>query len=462
MMLAATRADTPLLERIAAALASARVRYCQWKGHFKQARWMSGEGDIDLLVETKSFGRFTGILSELGLKRTTTDSFWGYDASVGTLFHLHATTRVVVSDMVGNAYRLPIEEALLVSRRGGTFPLPPAAVELLAFVLRTTLRHSWRDVVPGGLGGWLPIARAELAHLEGRVAAAGSDPHAVRQLELPYVDAALFDACRAALEPGVPLRRRLAVRRALARRLEGARLQAGYGELARRALGWLARRFGAPDRGNPAVFAGGGTLIAISGTDGSGKSTCVAALAAWLRPHFRITTAHVGRPPRSFLTLVAAVLLRIAPIPLFEWTWHLCIARDRYRLTARAWRVALEGGIALTERYPMRPDRPLVGPRVRELAEANGRRPSALAKRLAAIEEGYYQRIPQPDHVFVLDVEPDVAVRRKTDEPSDYVRLRAEKMRRADWRGTHARHVDAGRPLPVVIAELKDLIWETL
>jgi thymidylate kinase len=61
--------------------------------------------------------------------------------------------------------------------------------------------------------------------------------------------------------------------------------------------------------------------------------------------------------------------------------------------------------------------------------------------------------------VFVLDVEPDVAVRRKTDEPPDYVRRRAEQMRRADWTGTKARRIDAGRPLPAVIAQLRELIW---
>jgi thymidylate kinase len=460
--LAATRADIPYLERIAFALASARVRYCQWKGHFKQARWMSGAGDIDLLVERKSFGRFTAVLSELGLKRTTTDSFWGYDTTTGTLFHIHATTRVLVSDAVGNTYRLPLEDALLVSRRGDTFPLPPPAVELLAFVVRATLRHSWRDMRPDGLGSWLPIARAELAHLETRVAAAGSDVHAVRHLELSVIDAALFDACRDALQPGVPLRRRLAVRRVLTRRLDSARQPVMFTALVRRAAGWIARRFGAPDRGNPAALAGGGKVIALSGTDGSGKSTCVAKLTSWLRPHFRIMTAHVGRPPRSLPTFVAAALLRVAPIPLFEWTWHLCIARDRYRLTSRAWHFALEGGIALTERYPMGPNRALVGPRVRELAVRAGRQSSGLARRLAALEESYYGRIPQPDQVFVLDVDPEVAVRRKIDEPSDYVRTRAETMRRADWRGTTARHLDAGRPLPIVVAELQELVWETL
>jgi len=146
--------------------------------------------------------------------------------------------------MVGNAFRLPLEKALLVSRRGDTFPLPPPAVELLAFVVRATLRHSWRDGRPDGLSGWLPIARAELAHLEAHVAAAGSDVHAVRHLELSVIDAALFDACRDALKPDVPLRRRLAVRRELARRLDGARQPVSVGEFMQRTAVWIARRFG--------------------------------------------------------------------------------------------------------------------------------------------------------------------------------------------------------------------------
>jgi thymidylate kinase len=182
----------------------------------------------------------------------------------------------------------------------------------------------------------------------------------------------------------------------------------------------------------------------------------VKALTIWLRPHFRVMTAHVGRPPRSLRTFAAGALLRVAPLPVLHWAWHLTIARDRYRLVTRAWDFALDGGIALTERYPMGPNHALVGPRIRELA---GKHPSPLARRMAALEESYYARMPRPEHVFVLDVEPDVAVRRKTDEPPDYVRRRAEQMRRADWTGTKARRIDAGRPLPAVIAQLRELIW---
>src|ERR1051325_2213040 len=147
--------SAPLLGRMAEALSAARVRYCQWKGHFKQARWMAGEGDLDLL-------------GEVGLKRTTTDSFWGYDAGNTTLYHIHATTRVLIPDMMGNIYRLPIEAALLVARRGAPLPVPPPAVVLFWCGLRATLRRSWRDPKGDGLHGWLPTPRAGLARLEAR------------------------------------------------------------------------------------------------------------------------------------------------------------------------------------------------------------------------------------------------------------------------------------------------------
>src|ERR1051325_2365187 len=133
--------SAPLLGRMAEALSAARVRYCQWKGHFKQARWMAGEGDIDLLVDQESFSRFAGVLGELGLKRTTTDSLWAYHPEDTPLCHPPAPPRVLPPDMMANISRLPIEAALLVARRGAPFPVPPPAVELFVFVLRATLRQ---------------------------------------------------------------------------------------------------------------------------------------------------------------------------------------------------------------------------------------------------------------------------------------------------------------------------------
>src|SRR2546426_9153641 len=58
-------------------------------------------------------------------------------------------------------------------------------------------------------------------------------------------------------------------------------------------------------------FAHGGTVIALLGGDGAGKSTCARELADWLSDEFGLLTAHLGRPPRLLLTLVVDAVFRI-------------------------------------------------------------------------------------------------------------------------------------------------------
>src|ERR1051325_8238923 len=54
------------------ALERRHVMYCcQWKGNWKKRRWMSGEGDIDLLVERSTEPHFTAVLEALGFRRCT-------------------------------------------------------------------------------------------------------------------------------------------------------------------------------------------------------------------------------------------------------------------------------------------------------------------------------------------------------------------------------------------------------
>ena len=459
--LAPALTDSPLLSAIAEALGTERVRYCQWKGHFRQDRWIAGKGDIDLLVAPESLPRFLEVLRVAGFIQTTspddhkllgTAHYRAPDPESGRMLHIHVHTRLLVEAARGLVYRLPFEDALLSSSRPGPlFRVPAPDLEALILVLRTTVRWaSWRKVPKE--------TREELAYLEGL-----ADPrYQVDMLRrhLRSVGADTYRRCRAALNPGTTWRERFITRWRLTRALGSYARRPTLAERTVHALAaaaWHLR--GGPRLDSRARLTTGGRLFVISGTDGSGKSTCTAALLKWLKPHFRVMTAHVGRPPRSVITRALGVLLRVAPVAPLRWAWHLSIARDRYRLVQRSWNFALDGGVALTERYPLAPNHALVGPRVRELA---GKQPSALALRMATIEEGYYARMPRPEHVFVLEVDPDVAVRRKTDEPSDYVRARAELMLRADWSNTKARRIDAGRPLETVIADLRRLVWEAL
>jgi hypothetical protein len=181
--------------------------------------------------------------------------------------------------------------------------------------------------------------------------------------------------------------------------------------------------------------------------------------------------AHLGRPPRSLLTLGVGGALKIERAlyrrlgraePLgstVELLRHVCTARDRYRLYERVRRFAAAGGIAVCERYPIPQNRMLVGPCIPDLV---GSAPSGVARLLRDIEAAYYETMLPPDVVFVLRLHPDLAVRRKPDEPGDYVRGRGQVVWDTDWSGTGAQVVDASRSFPEVLSELKSRLWSAL
>jgi thymidylate kinase len=472
---ASVRSPSALVDRLAEALDIAGVRCCQWKGHVKRARWATGEGDIDLLIDRADAATFAMVIDQLAFKLALPQSgpqppgvlsYFGFDPDLERLIHVHAHYRIVIGAAHRRQYVLAIERAVLDSAcRSSAFPTPTPEFELLLFVVRQTLRHDPRDLLQGGEPRWLAATRAELAHLEGAVAAS-----LVRSLlarHLPEIGAPLFARCLDSLRAGVSPWRRLATRRALERRL-GAFVHPGPG---RSLVARAVRRARASATASARRLGSGGAVIALVGTDGAGKSTCARSLHAWLGREFLSCHAHLGRPPRSPLTLLAGGALKLAELlpggarrsklaAHVELLRYVCTARDRHRLYRRVRRVSALGGIAICERYPIPETAPLVGATVAR-GIATGAR-SRLATALRALESGYYARVALPDLVLVLRVDPETAVRRKVDEPEPYVRRRARLLWDVDWSPRGAVVVDATRPLPDVMAALRAHVWRAL
>src|SRR2546423_12845419 len=93
------QAPATLIERLAAALEGAGIAYCQWKGHSKRNRWLTGAGDLDLLVDPAAWSALVEVLLQLGFKRAVAppwlqlpgvDSYLGYEQAGRPLGHAHA------------------------------------------------------------------------------------------------------------------------------------------------------------------------------------------------------------------------------------------------------------------------------------------------------------------------------------------------------------------------------------
>jgi hypothetical protein len=468
-----------LLSRLATALHDRGVLYCQWKGHWGGHRWASGRGDVDLLVDRESMVQFRSVLDELGFKSALpsgdrripgVESYFGHDPAVRRLLHLHVHFRLVVGDYWRTIYRLPIERAMLDTAIPGLpFKVPASGYQYLLFVLRMVLRQRGRPFFPPR-ALWLRGIQGQLDFLDGRCNR--EEVASILERHLPSVDLHLFDRCRDSLRFEADPVERAAVRRALhcrlqahARRPSLTALLVATGE---KVLPGPARRALIQ---SGMCLEGGGTVAALVGGDGAGKSTAARALATWLSYDFPTMRAHLGRPPRSLLTLCVGGALKIErslyrlldrPEPLgstIELLRHVCTARDRFRLYRKVCRFATAGGIAVCERYPIPQNRPLVGPCIPELV---GAAPAGIARLLRDLELSYYETMLPPDALFVLRLHPDLAVLRKPDEPADYVRARGQIVWDTDWSNTGAQVVDASRSFPEVLGELKSRLWSVL
>src|SRR5256885_11077918 len=160
-----TAAPKSLVIELGEALERHDVLYCcQWKGSWKKRRWMSGQGDIDLLVERGTEPHFTAVLEQLGFRRATPpwearvagmESCFGLDRATGRLIHVHVHYQLLTGGLWTTIYRLPFERGLLDSPVYPHVFRPPApGFELLVFAIRLGQRYPPRDLLRRQ-PGWL-------------------------------------------------------------------------------------------------------------------------------------------------------------------------------------------------------------------------------------------------------------------------------------------------------------------
>jgi len=475
------------------------IVFCHWKSNFHLKDALAEGGDLDLLVDRKDAQRFERVLATLSFKRVIDPlqsfpslfHFYGLDNLAGILVHIHVYYRVITGESLLKNYCLPLEGLLLHNPRLiGDMPAPPLPAELIVFVIRMMLKHAslldYMLLRRGDRSGYTEL-REELASLLVDDSSARSS----RLLAdwLPPIQSELFYECIDALQKDAPFidRFRLALR--LRRQLKIYRrfrpVVATFRH-ARMFLTRILRHLGGT--GKTKQLASGGALIAFVGPEATGKSTLVQETVCWLGKVFDVSTAHLGKPPSTWLTFIPNLVLPLlrkatpqhrmsrvqrnlggedaGPVSLLYALRAVLLAWDRRALAVKVRRKAAQGGIIICDRYPSVIVGAMDSARLKVPAGA-GRR-GKLLDFLARLENHLYRQIPPPDAVIRLTVPVEVAIvrnqerQKKGKEADAYVLRRHTIDTVPTFPVSRTIELDSNQPRAQTISAARQIVWESL
>ena len=473
------------------------VSYCYWKSSRRIHEVLAGAGDVDLLVARADQHRVQVILAERDFKlfpsvadrdHPATLSFLGYDERSGQLIHLHLHFRLIVGERLLKNYRIPWEEVLLT--RAILHPTLPVRIleptsEAVLLVVRACLELRRVDLMT--LCVWQATTRKFA--LDRAALAARLDRTAVRDLAAELLSADLAELVADALYSGQPLETWAGLRRRMQKHFAAYR---SYNAVemrmrsAGRALLWLAGSLNKHVLLAPRPWSrrapGGGCMVALMGVDGSGKSTSVSTMRAWLGTKVDVVPIYFGtgdgrpslllRPFKLTIPLIRRLLRskpRVAshgkisgPAPgllysVLLMVWAVVVAMDKRKKLVAARRGTNRGLIVLADRFPQNQiigfnDGPLLT------------RLTVVPHWLRRFEGAAYnlaRRLP-PDLVIKLVVTPETAARREPEMDPAVIRERIAALQRLELPGARVVCVDAEQPLADVIRAVKHEIWRLM
>ena len=468
-----------------ASLTARSVSVVVYKNSARIAGGLAGKGDLDLLVAPESLAACEQALLHDGAVRAVPSRFydnaiaarrdWFVPLTDGTVLHLDIASPVMVGRKFAKTYRLSCS----ADRREGLIPLVSAEDEARFALARLAFN------VPG----WLPLGMvpcpAELADLLAPLLPVGNAHPTWQWREAEHSATCRFHRTGSAIAIE---RASLAAVRKAARRANRAGplapLSDALRHALRRAAHALARRTGRVLAGSAIGkrHLAAGTIIALIGPDGVGKSTQSADLARHFRKRLASCPIYLGSNDGSWMRIRRKLALprkrRSAdrPSPSSNPSrradersflhahgsalWRLVIALQRLRALRKALRLARSGVIVIADRWPQ-----ILEP---GLLDGPSLQPSArypAAQMLWRAEQRVYRALARhrPGLIIHLDCDFATSNRRKPgDITAEAFAARLDLMARMRAADNAIVVVDARQSRDQVFAAIRREAWRHL
>ena len=138
------------------------------------------------------------------------------------------------------------------------------------------------------------------------------------------------------------------------------------------------------------------------------------------------------------------------------------LAYDRYSLIKKTWNRVSNGEIVICDRY-----------KSEEFGVMDSRRLNpedykGIKRKLAFIENNFYNKMPQPDLLFYLTVPVDVAVQRNEErikdgkESEEFLRIRHNENQNLTYKAKEQYKINTDEDYGDVISTIKQIIWNKL
>lgn len=468
-------------------LEKSNIRYVHWKSNTNIKLALSGIDDLDILVDPNNERELNDVFKKLKFTRAYSEKdswqdgithFLGLDIDSQNLVHVHLHYKLALGYDYDKCFKLPIVDLYLenTTKYEGKVYLPSYENEYCILVIRLILKNAltpfllklphkqyslFKRAKENGVikdGGY-----TEFLDLKDKIDKVKLN----RTLEttFSFLSKELFEFCISVLENNNNVIAYFKAGSKLKKELVNFR---DYGEIISFSKAFvrlyslrfysLLRKLRIHNKISGKKTEHGGRIIAFVGGDGAGKTTTISNLRKTLKSQFSLKSIHVGKPSMHLKGLVFRLISKIFSLigfkNLSKAFFYISIAINRKNEFRKACKFRDKGIIVLQDRMPLEGITTMDCSRVDTIL--NGK-----YNKLSKYEKKQYESIKGVDMLFVMKLNPDIALQRRPEDDPDELRIRSGQIWNNEWVAPFAHEINTGENNPEQVQNiLLKKLWE--